>query len=119
MYGHTLPVNDFDISYDSSLIITGSADKTVRIWGLDYGDCHRRLTTDSSMTSIKFIPHTHQFFTSDKNGYIKHWDADVFERVLTLQVPDFKNFFLNIFLLFVIIMMDISFFRATEVNVVI
>lgn len=75
-----------DISYDSSIIITASADKTIRIWGLDYGDCHRRLTTESALTSIKFIPMTHQFFTTDKNGNIKHWDADVFERVLTLQV---------------------------------
>jgi len=75
-----------DISYDSSIIITASGDKTIRIWGLDYGDCHRRLTTESTLTSIKFIPMTHQFFTTDKNGNIKHWDADVFERVLTLQV---------------------------------
>jgi len=75
-----------DISYDSSIIITASADKTIRIWGLDYGDCHRRLTTESTLTSIKFIPKTHQFFTTDKNGNVKHWDADVFERVLTLQV---------------------------------
>lgn len=75
-----------DISYDSSIIITASADKTIRIWGLDYGDCHRRLTTDSILTSIKFIPKTHQFFTTDKSGNIKHWDADVFERILTLQV---------------------------------
>lgn len=85
LYGHTLPVNDMDISYDSSIIITASADKTIRIWGLDYGDCHRRLTTESTLTSIKFIPKTHQFFTTDKNGNVKHWDADVFERVLTLQ----------------------------------
>lgn len=86
MYGHTLPVNDFDISYDSSIIITASSDKTIRIWGLDYGDCHKRITTNSSLTSIKIIPQTHQFFTTDKNGHINHWDADVFERVLTLQV---------------------------------
>lgn len=75
-----------DISYDSSIIITASSDKTIRIWGLDYGDCHRRLTTDSALTGIKFVPKTHQFFTTDKNGYVKQWDSDVFERILTLQV---------------------------------
>jgi hypothetical protein len=32
-----------DISYDSTLIVTGSADKNVRIWGLDFGDCHKSL----------------------------------------------------------------------------
>ncbi|XP_050431999.1 WD repeat-containing protein 3 [Adelges cooleyi] len=85
LYGHTLPINDLDISYDSSIIITASGDKTIRVWGLDYGDCHRRLTTDSALTSIKFVPQTHQFFTTDKLGYVKHWDGDAFERILTLQ----------------------------------
>ena len=28
---------------DSSLIITGSADKNIKIWGLDYGDCHKSI----------------------------------------------------------------------------
>ncbi|XP_050542858.1 WD repeat-containing protein 3 [Daktulosphaira vitifoliae] len=85
LYGHTLPVSDLDISYDSSIIITVSGDKTIRIWGLDYGDCHRRLTTDSALTSISFVSKTHQFFTTDKNGNVKHWDGDTFERILTLQ----------------------------------
>ncbi|KAL4152712.1 hypothetical protein QTP88_000545 [Uroleucon formosanum] len=70
-YGHTLPVNDMDISYDSSIIIFASGDKTIRIWGLNYGDFHKHLPTESTLTN--------------KNGNIKHWDADVFERVLTLQ----------------------------------
>lgn len=74
------------MSYDSSIIATTSADKTIRIWGLDYGDCHRRLMTDSILTGIKFIPKTHQFFTSDKNGNVKFWDADISERILTFQV---------------------------------
>ena len=30
-----------DISDDNELIATASADKTVKIWGLDFGDCHR------------------------------------------------------------------------------
>lgn len=89
-----MPINDIDISYDSSIIVTASVDKTIRIWGLDFGDCHKRLTTDFILTSIQFIPKTHQFFTSDKNGNIKHWDADISERILTLQV---KLYNLNCF----------------------
>ena len=38
LYGHKLPVLSMDISYDSKLIVTCSADKNVRIWGLDFGD---------------------------------------------------------------------------------
>lgn len=43
LYGHSLPVLDFDISSDSTLIISGSADKNVKIWGLDFGDCHKSI----------------------------------------------------------------------------
>ena len=28
---------------DSTLILTGSADKNIKIWGLDYGDCHKSI----------------------------------------------------------------------------
>ena len=41
LYGHKLPVMCLDISYDGNILISGSADKTVKIWGLDFGDCHR------------------------------------------------------------------------------
>lgn len=43
LYGHKLPVMSMDISDDGTLLATGSADKTVKIWGLDFGDCHRSL----------------------------------------------------------------------------
>lgn len=41
LYGHKLPVLALDMSYDGRLLVSGSADKTVKIWGLDFGDCHR------------------------------------------------------------------------------
>ena len=41
LYGHKLPVMAMDISDDNDIIATASADKTVKIWGLDFGDCHR------------------------------------------------------------------------------
>ena len=41
LYGHKLPLLCAAVSYDSQLVVTGSADKTVKIWGLDFGDCHR------------------------------------------------------------------------------
>ena len=41
MYGHSLPVLSMDISLDGSVMVTASADKTVKLWGMDFGDCHR------------------------------------------------------------------------------
>ena len=43
LYGHKLPVLTMDVSSDSSLLVSGSADKNIKIWGLDFGDCHRSL----------------------------------------------------------------------------
>jgi len=76
-----------DISSDSTLIATGSADRNVKIWGLDFGDCHRSLFAhDDSVTGLQFVPRTHQFFTCGKDGSVKQWDADSFDKIITLQV---------------------------------
>lgn len=47
LYGHKLPVLSMDISSDSTLLISGSADKNIKIWGLDFGDCHKSLFAHS------------------------------------------------------------------------
>lgn len=43
LYGHKLPVLTASASSDGALLVSGGADKTVKIWGLDFGDCHRSL----------------------------------------------------------------------------
>lgn len=43
LYGHRLPVMSMDISRDGTLLVTASSDKNVKIWGLDFGDCHRSM----------------------------------------------------------------------------
>lgn len=56
LYGHKLPVMSMDVSDDGTLLATGSADKTVKVWGLDFGDCHRSLLAhdDSIMVRLGF-----------------------------------------------------------------
>ncbi|ORZ37046.1 WD40-repeat-containing domain protein [Catenaria anguillulae PL171] len=55
LYGHKLPVLSMDISSDNSLIVTGSADKNIKIWGLDFGDCHRSLFAhQDSIMQVRF-----------------------------------------------------------------
>lgn len=86
LYGHKLPVLCIDISTDSSLVITGSADKNIRIWGTDFGDCHRSIFAHTnSITQIFFVPETHYFFTTGKDGLVKYWDADQFSHIMTLE----------------------------------
>ena len=60
-----------DISSDNTLLVTASADKNVKLWGLDFGDCHKSLFahTDSVM-SVAFVPNTHLFFSAGKDGVV-------------------------------------------------
>jgi U3 small nucleolar RNA-associated protein 12 len=80
-----------DISYDSKLIVTSSADKNVRIWGLDFGDCHKALFGhQDSILQVAFVPHNgdgngHHFFSCSKDGTVKYWDGDKFEQIQRLD----------------------------------
>lgn len=75
-----------DISGDSKLIVTCSADKNVKIWGLDFGDCHRSIFAhDESVMRVAFEKHdtrdfnakpSHYFWTVGKDKMVKYWDGD-------------------------------------------
>lgn len=90
LYGHKLPVLSMDISYDSKMIVTCSADKTVRLWGLDFGDCHKAfLAHEDSVMAVAFVPtnkegNGHNFFSASKDRVIKYWDGDKFEQIQRL-----------------------------------
>ena len=86
LYAHKLPVTCFDVSSDSALLLSGSADKNVKIWGLDFGDCHKSiLAHDQSIMAVKFVPETHYFFSASKDRLVKYWDADRFQLIMTLR----------------------------------
>lgn len=85
LYGHSLPVMCLDIASDNMLVVTGSADKTLKLWGLDFGDCHRSLFGHSdTVTTVQFVAFSHYFFSGSKDGSIRYWDGDRFEQVLYL-----------------------------------
>jgi U3 small nucleolar RNA-associated protein 12 len=54
LYGHKLPVLCMDISSDGAFIVTGSADKNLTIWGMDFGVCHKSIFahTDRSFSAF-------------------------------------------------------------------
>ena len=91
LYGHKLPVLNMDISYDSKLIVTCSADKNVRLWGLDFGDCHKAFFAhQDSIMQVAFVPHNqdgagHHFFSASKDRTLKYWDGDKFEQIQKLD----------------------------------
>lgn len=86
LYGHKLPVLSMDISSDGTLLASGSADKNIKVWGLDFGDCHRSIRAhDDSVMAVQFVPNTHYLFSASKDRTVKYWDADKFEALLTLD----------------------------------
>ncbi|GFR30150.1 WD repeat-containing protein 3 [Trichonephila clavata] len=93
LYGHEFPVTCLDISYDSTLIITGSNDRTIRIWSMEFGSCNKRLKiasekdlpSDRGITCLQFMPKSHLFFSGSKDHIVRLWDADNFEKIITLR----------------------------------
>lgn len=56
-----------DISTDNTLLISGSADKNVKVWGLDFGDCHKSFFAhQDTVTDVRFIGNTHYFFSTSE-----------------------------------------------------
>ncbi|PAV70952.1 hypothetical protein WR25_20927 [Diploscapter pachys] len=89
LYGHSLPVTCVSSSPDSKLCVTGSADKSVKIWGLDFGDCHKSFHAhDDVVTAVMFMHESEEdvlFWSAGKDGKIKQWDAKKFRLVQTLD----------------------------------
>ncbi|KAL6121518.1 hypothetical protein NUSPORA_01549 [Nucleospora cyclopteri] len=56
LYGHSLPIRSFDFSPNNNLILTAGADKLVKLWGMDFGECRKTFIGDSKNT---------QFLTDD------------------------------------------------------
>jgi U3 small nucleolar RNA-associated protein 12 len=79
-YGHKLPVLSMDVSSDGTLLVTGSADKKIRIWGMDFGDCHKAILVHGSpVTQVQFVKDTHYVLTASRDGQVKYIDADTKE----------------------------------------
>ncbi len=86
LYGHKLPALAVDSSDDDMILASSGADKAIKIWGLDFGDTHRTLYGHGdSVTDLRFVNRTHNFFTSSKDGTVRYWDGDRFEQILVLN----------------------------------
>ena len=86
LYGHKLPVLSFDISSDNNLLATGSADKNLKIWGMQFGDIHKSIFCHSdSITCVKFIKDTHYVLTASKDKEVKMIDCDTYDEVFVFD----------------------------------
>ena len=56
LYGHSLPVRYFSFSPDNKVVITCGADKLIKVWGMDFGECRKTILGNSE--NIHYIPST-------------------------------------------------------------
>ena len=86
LYGHKLPITCLDIAHDNKTLISGSADKNVRIWGLDFGDLRKSIFAhEDVITCVKFVPQSILFFSAGKDCAIKFWNGRNFEPLMKLE----------------------------------
>ncbi len=80
LYGHSLPCLCVGGSSDGKLLATGSSDKTLKLWGLEFGDLRRSiLAHDDAVTGLAWLRGTHYCITTSKDGSVKQWDCDRLE----------------------------------------
>ncbi|KAK9170825.1 G-protein beta WD-40 repeat [Cryptosporidium meleagridis] len=86
LYGHSLPVACLDVSHDNTIVATGSADKTIKIWGLDFGNIQRSFHAHNEcVTQVCFIRDTHYLVSTARDGSLKLWDTDKGELITILH----------------------------------
>ena len=91
LYGHASPALHISISADSKLLLSTSQDRTVKLWGLDFGDLHRSIRGHSAAVMAGMFERGkderdwHNFWTVGRDGAVKYWDGDSWERILEVK----------------------------------
>lgn len=71
-YGHSLPVRYFSISPDQKLLASCGADKLVKLWGIEFGDCRKTFVGDSQ--SVEFFNETLFAFAGKTIEYYNYFE---------------------------------------------
>ncbi|CAD8142623.1 unnamed protein product [Paramecium octaurelia] len=83
LYGHSLPVLTFAYTSDDTIVISAGADKSIKLWATDFGNCKKTLKAHTAeVIQIKTVNDTHYFFSGCKDNIIKYWDGDTYQLIL-------------------------------------
>ncbi|MFA6260229.1 MAG: WD40 repeat domain-containing protein [Bacteroidia bacterium] len=90
--GHSDIVNEISISRDGKWMVSGSNDKTARVWELKTGKEIRKLGMGCwKVTSVAFSRDSKYIITGCNDGSLKMWDAEN-GNLITAIVLDGENF---------------------------
>ena len=74
---HTAPIQSISVDREERFLVTGSEDKTVRIWNASAGkELAVLLGHEGWVTSVSFSPDGTRFATASGDRTIRIWDAD-------------------------------------------
>ncbi|GAW82607.1 WD domain, G-beta repeat domain containing protein [Plasmodium gonderi] len=86
LYGHSLPITCMDISKDNSILASGSSDKFLLLWNIEYGSINKRLHTNCDvLTKVQFFHENNNLISLSRDGLIKMWDAIKFQCICTMD----------------------------------
>src|SRR5215831_1957021 len=74
--GHFDWVNSVAFSRDGRLILTGSRDRTVRLWDLPTGALIRTFEDPDVVNSVAFAPDGRRLLSGGDDGTIRLWETD-------------------------------------------
>ncbi|MGD8307126.1 MAG: WD40 repeat domain-containing protein [Ignavibacteria bacterium] len=86
LYGHTSTVTSVDISNDMTTIISGSSDKTIKVWNAESGDLIQTLTDHtSSIREVEFSPVLDRFASCSSDSTVRIWSLETLQQIKFLE----------------------------------
>lgn len=72
LYGHSLPVRSMGISPDGLELLTCGADKLLKMWGIQFGECRKTFVGDAR--NVEYLNKSLFMFSSGKIQYFRRYD---------------------------------------------
>ncbi|MFN9732987.1 MAG: NACHT and WD repeat domain-containing protein, partial [Microcystis sp.] len=88
--GHDNYVQSVNFSPDGKTLVSGSADKTIKLWNVETGQEIRTLKGhDDSVYSVNFSPDGKTLVSGSEDNTIKLWNVETGQEIRTLKGHDF------------------------------
>ncbi|ORY52272.1 WD40 repeat-like protein [Rhizoclosmatium globosum] len=89
LLGHSRGVKSVAFSTDSKTIVSGSSDKTVKLWSVETGQLSDTFVGHSeSVTSVAFSPDSEIVVSGSRDGTVRLWDVKTGQYLKTFEGHD-------------------------------